>query len=84
MGGRAFRHVLQYPNETSALAWCGFRSIYYYLFVLRIPIAHYGLSFPAFTRSGVRIAVYAETCVYARGYVYAPALYTYYRSRKRI
>ena len=47
---------------------------------------HYGLSFPAFTRSGVRIR--AETCLYyvynARGYyLYAPTVCTHYRSRKR-
>jgi hypothetical protein len=38
-------------------------------------------SIPAFTRSGVHIR--RNTCVYARGYVYAPAVYTHYRSRKR-
>ena len=36
-----------------------------------------------FLRLRGRGCVYAETCVYARGYVYAPAVYTYYRSRKR-
>ena len=36
-----------------------------------------------FLRLRVRGCVYAETCAYARGYLYAPAVYTHYRSRKR-
>ena len=36
-----------------------------------------------FLRLRGRGCVYAETCVYARGYVYAPAVFTHYRSRKR-
>ena len=36
-----------------------------------------------FLRLRGRGCVYAETCLYARGYVYAPAVYTHYRSRKR-
>ena len=46
------------------------------------PAPHYGWSFPAFTRSGVRIR--RNLCI-REGvpYVYAPAVYTYYRSRKR-
>ena len=42
-----------------------------------------GITVCRFLRLRGRGCVYAETCVYARGYVFTPAVYTHYRSRIR-